>query len=768
MTERRPFGTLLRDLRQRARWTMEELAEASGVSARAISDMERGHSRTPQQRTLTALAKALRLSPADHAALVEAARSGREWVPSQLPPDLRGFCGRQAELDRALSLLDRVGARPQHVVIGAVGGMAGIGKTTLAVHWAHRLAGDFPDGQLYVNLRGFDPAATVMDPADALTGFLTALGVTPHELPATVEGKSELLRAKLDGRRVLLVLDNARDSDQVRPLLPRTPTCLTIVTSRNKLTGLSVVEEAVPILLDVWTREEAVHALGLRIGQERCAAEPAAAARIVELCGRLPLAVALVAARLDSAPRLTLEAVARELRELEGGLEAFTDADTMDVRAAFSWSYTALAADTARLFRLLSVHPGPETSLHAAASLAGETPVHTRRRLRELVHANLLSETPDGHYTLHDLVRAYAGELAHGEDSTLAGNPDDTRQEAFRRLLDHYLHTARDVNDTLGHSMTIILDLPAPTEGTVVTEITTRDQAVDWRAMEFPALAAVQQATMNAGLYEQAWQLGWTVKHYLPVRGHWHSTVEIMERASQAARTARAEPKYAAELRRQLAAFYAHLGQHEKAEQILLALLDEHAASHTETARTHHALGYINNLRGDHRAALGYGRQAVLASRADGDPATEARDLNVMGWCHIALGEYAEGRARCEEALSLLAPDDLLGNANTWDTLGYAQHHLGEFDEAVHSYRRSLDFFGRTGWGHVEAEVHDHLAETLHRLGRTAEARAAWTTALALHPDENNPQVKAIHAHLAALDQLSASADPMTNQRSEP
>ncbi|WP_353940341.1 helix-turn-helix domain-containing protein [Streptomyces sp. HUAS MG91] len=408
------FGRLLREARQRSLMTMEGLAEASGVSGRAISDMERGQS-LPRPSTLSELMDALALDDAERRRLADAAarRTARTGTPRQLPPDLMVFRGRTAdlaEIRRRTAAAETPGA---HAAIAAISGMAGIGKTTLAVHWAHQMADRFPDGQLYVDCHGFDATDSPLDPGEALAGFLRALGVPSGDIPDDTEQRSLLFRERAASRQLIVVLDNARDSAQVRPLLPGSATSLTLVTSRNELSGLAAVEGASVLNLDVWTPDEACAALAARIGERRCRAEPEAAAELVALCGLLPLAVAVVGAQLGAAPRLPLRLAVAELRATQPRLDGLTTDDRhVDVRGAFSCSYRTLDDATARFFRHLVRHPGPLVSTEAAAALAAVELPQARRHLRALTAAGLISRDADGRHVLHDLVRAYGGELA--------------------------------------------------------------------------------------------------------------------------------------------------------------------------------------------------------------------------------------------------------------------------------------------------------------------------------------------------------------------
>ena len=336
-------------------------------------------------------------------------------VPAQLPHDVSGFIGRDVELARLHALLHHE-RRPPAAIISALMGPAGIGKTALAVHWAHQVAGAFPDGQLYMNLRGFDPGGSPMSPTEALRGFLDAFAVPPDRIPAGVEAQAAQYRSLLAGRQMLVVLDNAANAEQISPLLPGASGSLALVTSRTRLVSLVALEGALPIALEPLSDVEARDLLTARLG-ERVAAEESAAAQIITKCAGLPLALAVVAGRAAVHPTLPLAGLAAELTDARGVLEALAGPDaSVDVRTVFSWSYLPLSGGAARLFRLLGLSPGPDIALTAAASLAGQPTVHVRRLLAELADAHLVIEHPPGRFAVHDLFRAYATELARSVD----------------------------------------------------------------------------------------------------------------------------------------------------------------------------------------------------------------------------------------------------------------------------------------------------------------------------------------------------------------
>jgi DNA-binding SARP family transcriptional activator len=332
-------------------------------------------------------------------------------VPRQLPGALRSFTGRAGELAALSALVERDLKQAGGVVIAALTGMAGIGKTVLAVHWAHQLADRFPDGQLFVNLRGYGPSGTPVSPTDAVRGFLTALGMPPAQIPPGTDGQAALYRSLLADQRMLIVLDNARDAEQVRPLLPGSPECLVLVTSRNRLSGLAAAECAHLMTLGVLTKAESHDLLALNLGARRATAEPFPVSELIALCGRLPLALCNVAARAVTRPGLPLAALADEMRDARRRLDALeTGEPTTSVRTVFSWSRAKLSNRASRVFRLLGVHPGPDITVAAAASLAGLSSGQADRALAELWDEHLLTEHVHGRYTCHDLLRCYAEE----------------------------------------------------------------------------------------------------------------------------------------------------------------------------------------------------------------------------------------------------------------------------------------------------------------------------------------------------------------------
>jgi DNA-binding SARP family transcriptional activator/transcriptional regulator with XRE-family HTH domain len=429
-------------------------------------------------------------------------------VPKQLPAEPRGFTGRTGELAALSRLLDQESREASGVVIVALTGMAGIGKTALAVHWAHQVAEQFPDGQLFVNLRGSSLSGAPVTPTEAVCSFLTALGAPPARVPADTDGQAALYRTLLVGWRALIVLDNAQDAEQVRPLLPGSPGCLVVVTSRNRLTGLAAAEGAHLITLGPLTDSESQDLLSTNLGTEQARAEPAAVSELIALCGRLPLALCDVAARAVARPGLPLSALAAEMQDARGLLDVLdTGESATSVRVVFSWSRAKLGDQASRMFGLLGIHPGPDITVSTAASLAGMPRGQAYLALTELCDEHLLTEYAPGRYGLHDLLRAYAAERLRSSDR------DAERRAAVRRVLDYYLHTASAAAVLIcPYRAEITWSRPQP--GVVLEDISGTVQAARWFENErHPLLAMIGQAG-EEGHAPHAWELPWIAGWY--------------------------------------------------------------------------------------------------------------------------------------------------------------------------------------------------------------------------------------------------------------
>jgi tetratricopeptide (TPR) repeat protein len=649
----------------------------------------------------------------------------RAGVPRQLPVRHRQFVGRQPELDRLATLLGAAASESGTVIITAIAGTAGIGKTALAMHWAHHIKDRFPDGQLHVNLRGFDPQAPV-DPSQALHGFLEALGVVPSGIPSDIDARAALYRSLVADRRVLVMLDNAASAAQVRPLLPNTPTCLVIVTSRNRLDGLIVREGANRIALDVLSDSDARDLLAQRITPARLAAEPEAASDLVNLCARLPLALSIVAARAADHP---LASLVRQLDDERNRLDALNLGDPdLDIRAVFSWSYRALPPEAARLFRLLGLHPGADIDPHACGALVNRPP------LTELTTANLLDEYRPNRFRFHDLLRTYAAECAERDE------PPTERHDALRRILDHYVATA-----TLAD-----FRIQPCRDGEVRTEpvcpgspaIATVRAAMDWFMAENDTLLAMVALAAQHGFNAHAEQLAWACDTFLGRTGQRAERVAVNRLGLAAARRS---GDVAAHIKNlwSLSRTVARMGRFAEAAQCLAeasglnrTLADEH-----HQVAIHLAYVQLLDVQERHAEAIFHARRALDLARRTSSRMYLADALTALSWDQIRLGSGTQALELCEQALEIYSeighPE---GNAYACHVLGFIHMELGDHAQAIRCYERSIEINRELGSRYWEAVVLDRLGDAYRALGDGFHAQSAWRQAFDIldtlrHPD---------------------------------
>jgi DNA-binding SARP family transcriptional activator len=647
--------------------------------------------------------------------------------PAQLPADQPAFVGRAAELASMRALLPADPDRPLgSAVVTVIEGLAAIGKTTLAVHAAHRIAEHFPDGQLYVDFRGFDPHAAPLEPAEVIRGFLDALGVQPVSIPSRLDEQAALFRGLLVERRMLILLDNVNHSEQVLPLLPGKSGSLVLVTSRYRLSGLIAATNASTTILEVLSELEAEQFLAKRLGPSRVAAEPDAVRTIVGHCHRLPLALAVTAARALSQPNFPLSAIADELAEAQGSLDAFAGTErNCDVRAALSLSYKALSPEAARLFRLLSPHRGLDISASAAASIAALPLRVIRGLLRELTNAHLVSEQFPGRFSRHELVRVYAAELLQENET------ESEREEALQRMFDHYLHVARgmcrfmsDPRDTM--------ELPAPAAGVVLDEPADRQQAADWFDTEYRTVLGLINSAAALGFPAKSWQLTWTLRHYMDRLGHWHDLAESCRKAMAVAKEHN-DRSGEAYMLRGICRARCMLGALDEGEKLinealtLFETLDD-SVGLAYTLRQAQGMAALAN---DFDKARAYTERALTLFRADDWGPGEATVLLMMAWNRLREGDPHSALYYGHQAETLFEQyEDLDYHDDNRECIGLAYHQLGRYAEAIACFERVIALHKELGGALDQADALMRLSETLRVVGNDEQSRATFEEAV--------------------------------------
>lgn len=654
-------------------------------------------------------------------------------VPRQLPAALAQFAGR----DRELASLHRPGQ------VTVVSGTAGIGKTALAVQWCNQVADRYPDGQLYLNLRGFDPAGEPVRPEQAVRTLLGSLGVLANEVPEDPADQTALYRKLLVTKTVVILLDNARDSAQVRPLLPGHDRCTVIVTSRNRMDDLT---GARTLDLDVLADDEAVALMTERIGATRVHAEPDATVRLTGLCAGLPLALSIVGARAATDPQLSLAALADELTDEQNKLDFLDTGDPLtSVRAAFSWSYRRLSTAAMTLFRLLGVHPGPDISAAAATSLAG---TDARAALDELARGNLVVTTKNNRYELHDLVRTYARELA-GTSETRA---------ALHRAVDHYLHSAHHADSLLGEDRRHF-SLAVAQPGVSPELVADEKEAWRWFETENQVLIAMSALAAAERFDVQAWQLPWCLHLYFDRECRWRewnslltTALEAAERLGDTDAIARMHHLVAHTWYRfdDLDTCIAHL-------RSALALYEQDG-NKSGAARAHRSISAVFERQEDYEAAIHHSRLAMDLFAEVNDRMGLAGAMSDTGWDLGLLGRHEEALWTCRRALEIHRE---LGNRfaeyQTLDSIAYNARKLGDLADAAHHYQLSVAVGRTCGDRYGVAETLVSLGDVHLDMGDDHLAREVWTEALQTFEDLGHADADAVRAKLTALSAASSS-----------
>ena len=737
------FADLLRQLRTEARLTQEELAAQAGLSPRSVSDLERGINRTARKDSALLLAGALKLTGPAQEAFVAAARGRAE--PAQvlaarsedppessaaaatrtLPRDIGGFTGREGELTGLEKSLAEV-AGGGLAAIYAIDGMAGIGKTTFAVHAAHRLAGRFPDGQFFLPLHAHTAGQSPVDPADALTSLLMTAGIAAQHIPPGLEARAAKWRDHVAGKKVLLLLDDVAGHEQVRPLLPGGADSLVLVTSRRRLTAL---EDAIVISIDTLSPDEAWALLARLAGRADRALDEAAGREITRLCGYLPLAIGMLARRLRHHPARTAAELAAELAAARDRL-AVMRAENLSVAAAFDLSYTDLSQAQQRLFGRLGLTPGTDIDAYAVAALNDISLESARSQLDELYDHHLITEPAPGRYLLHDLLREYARALAAADDTAES-------HAAAGRLVNYYAHVAAAASRHIATWTTAGGRLPPASPPASVPQLATSSEAAAWLESERPNLHAAVNYAATHEMPRHAVAIACAVGGFLRARGHWGQAAEQYQAALIAAREAGDRPGQAGVLD-ELGLLQQLTSDYPAATATLaeaIGLFQDLGDLPGQAYALNH-LGLVQVDMADYPAAAASHRQALALARDAGDQLAEAVSLIDLGLVQQMTGDYQAAAASYEQALPLArSVGSAFDEADALCELGAVQRLTGDYPAAIASEHQALDLFGHLGDRLGQAWALDELGLVHQLTGDYQIANACLAEAIELFRD---------------------------------
>jgi tetratricopeptide (TPR) repeat protein/transcriptional regulator with XRE-family HTH domain len=738
------FAGLLRQLRTEAGLTQDELAEAAQVSQRAVSDLERGVNRTARKDTALLLAAPLGLEGQARDLFVSAARgrgpaeavlaARQAGMPGAfaaaairaLPRDTAAFTGRQAELAGLAGAIDGLSANGGVVGIHAIGGMAGIGKTTFAVHAAHQLAERFPDGQLFLPLHAHTAGQRPVDPADGLASLLLAAGLAAPQIPPGLEARAARWRDHVAGRKILLVLDDAAGHEQVRPLLPGTAGSLVLVTSRRRLAAL---DDAEVISLDVLPAGEAAALLARLAARPGIDAADPEVGEITRLCGYLPLAIGMLASQLRHHPAWTAATLAASVAAARDRL-AMMRAENLSVAAAFDLSYAELTAGQQRVFRRLGLVPGPSFDAHATAALDDSSVDQARAGLEELYERHLLTEPAPGRYQLHDLLREHARALAAADDQA-------DRDAAADRLLDYYQQAAAAAADQIAARVLGSRPPPPAAPPACAPPLSTSAQAAQWLEAEHANLHAAAGYAATGGHHEHAARIAAAAGGFLFARGYWDQVITLQRTALAAARRAGDKPAQAAALNQlTLAQALTENTAAAAASQRQALALYRDLGDTRGQGDALHSLSLVRQMAYDYPASVDAARQALDLYRQASDRVGQGDALNQLGFAQLLANDYPSAAAAAQQALELFRDlGDKLGQGAALEALGLTQLQTGRYPAAAASLRQALRLCREVGERQGEGVVLNGLGRVQRLTGDYPAAAASLQQALEIFRD---------------------------------
>ncbi|MFC0109697.1 ATP-binding protein [Kibdelosporangium aridum] len=725
------FGKRLREARQAAGWSLRELSARVHYNTGYLSKIENGL--RPASIELAKRCDAELGTTLAQLIPPSVPRSMQRPAPRQLPAHDPRIVDRADDIQALDDMLDS-----DRMTIAVLSGTAGVGKTTLALHWAHRIQHRFPDGQLYAAMRGFG-AQPPLEASRVLRAFLQDMGVAPQAIPAEEDERAAMFRSLLADKQILVVLDNVRDSDHVQSLLPGSSGCAVIITSRDRLDRLVALEGAQRRTLELFDVGTSRELLSMRLGKEAVTAEPRAATELAKLSAGLPLALSIVASRVNKGFQTPLQCLVDELTDAR--LDGLDLGETLDLRTVFSWSCERLSPTAARMFRLLGMFPGPDISAHCAAALAGTDAGQARRDLTELVRAHLLSELRPGRFGFHDLLRVYAAEQAAREEST---------RDAVGRMLDHYLHTALSGDKQLYSNQSALVTDP-PAEGARPMELTDYPNTLRWFDEEHHSLMACVQLAAEQGWDDHAWQLPRALAGFLRLRGHWQDWVNTQRIALRTAKRIGNQGAQA-DAHRLLAQAYHNLCEYSETVHHAEHAIDLYGrlGDRTGEALAHRHLAWTYHEKTDYERAMAHHRQALALFRWSNHRLGEASSLNGLGWTTAHLGDHQAALGLCEQALRIADQlRDKHMQAAVLDSLGFIYRRIGSLGRAAEHYRQAIAGFSELGSSYFEALSLNNLGDVQQAEQDRAGAAESWTAAKAILDYLRHPKAAEVAAKLS-------------------
>ncbi|SEG62068.1 DNA-binding transcriptional activator of the SARP family [Nonomuraea solani] len=673
-------------------------------------------------------------------------------VPRQLPAAPCHFTGRVdglRVLNRALSQTQREDRTAASIVV--IGGIGGIGKTALAVHWAHQVADLFPDGQLFLNLRGFETSDNPIEPETALRSLLNALGVPESRFPAQLEAQAALFRSVLADKRVLLILDNVRDTEQVIPLIPASSGCLTVISSRNQLTGLLVSTGAQSIRLGPLRMDETAKLIEDFVGDERVKAEPEAISTMVAMSECIPLAASILASMTLSQPSLRLADFVEMFEETLSALDRLETGDTAtSMRSLLHGSYRHLTDDGRRLLRFFGLHHGNQVTTAAAATLAGMSLANTHKALTHLARNHLVENVRPGQYSMHDLVRSFAAEVVNQEEL------EADRRLASNRVLDYYLH---NIHRAVGLLMPTRRLTPLPTlqRGVLTAHFQTVAEAGAWFEDNRSSIIAALLKAQDDGFPNHMWRIVEGLAPFLEWLGHWHDWYRVAKNTVDV--TCALGDPYAEGIARLEFGSAGDLldptGEDAEPELVRALALFEEIGDISGQARTHHRLSVYSGRRHRKHECRHHAERAFDLHTKDDNPGGQAEARNALGWYFASFGDYDTAVSACREALTLNRESgNLAGEADVWDSLAYAYQSSGDLDAAEECYRQVIPMdeqLPRLRHRYNKAETLSRYGDLRQELGDTVGALQLWRKAQELLEELNHPLRDAVHQKIHSM-----------------